>query len=175
MQLTNDDGRRADGRVPSNPSSHRSLLRVMRMNGQRLARRLGISTAVVLAISIAGSGAALAAAPRDGRDIPAARAALADEYGGSPGDYVLEAEQRIAAGGRSVWAAKFSDSRSGTIRLVYRDDGGRTGGPEVLEAARGRSADTLSALERKASPELLELAATARTGSLLPVAVWLEV
>jgi hypothetical protein len=147
----------------------------MRMNGQRLARRLSTSTVFVLAIAIAGPGGALAAAPDDARDIAAAKAVLADEYGGSPRDYVLEAERRIAADGRSFWAAKFSDSRSGTIRLVYRDDAGHTGGPEVLEAGRERSADTRSALERKASPELLDLAASARTGSLLPVAVWLDV
>ena len=116
----------------------------MRMNGQRLARRLSTSTVFVLAIAIAGPGGALAAAPDDARDIAAAKAVLADEYGGSPRDYVLEAERRIAADGRSFWAAKFSDSRSGTIRLVYRDDAGHTGGPEVLEAGRERSAYGIS-------------------------------
>jgi hypothetical protein len=147
----------------------------MRMNGQRLARRLSTSTVLLLAIATAGSGSSLAAAPRDARDIPAAKAVLADEYGGTPRDYVLEAERRITADGRAFWAAKFSDSRSGTIRLVYRDDAGHTGGSEVLEAVRERSADPRSALERKASPELLKMVASTRTGSLLPVAVWLDV
>ena len=145
------------------------------MTGLRLARRLGTSTAVVLAIALASTGSVLAAGPPDARDLPAAARALADEFGGSPRDYVLEAERRIAAGGRSVWAAKFTDRRSGTIRLVYRDDAGHTGGPEVLQAAREQSLRARSALERKASPELLDMAAAARTGSLVPVAVWLDV
>ena len=106
---------------------------------------------------------------------PPRSASLADEFGGSPGDYVLEAERRISVDGRSFWAAKFSDERSGTIRLVYRDDAGRTGGPELMEAAQERSRDAGSPLERKASPELLDVASAARTGALLPVAVWLDV
>src|SRR5687767_10597380 len=99
----------------------------LRMNGQHHARRLATSTALVLAVATAGSGSAVAAGPEDARDIPAATRALADEFGGSPTDYALEAERRLSVDGRSVWAAKFSDERSGAIRLVYRDDAGRTG------------------------------------------------
>ena len=145
------------------------------MNGTHLARRLATTTALVLAVAIAGSGSAVAAEPPDPRDVPAATQALADQFGGSPRDYVLEAERRLAVDGRSFWAAKFSDARSGTIRLVYRDDAGNTGGPELLAAAHERSVEARSPLERKASPELLQLATTARAAALLPVAVWLDV
>ena len=145
------------------------------MIGQRHARRVVTTTAFVLALVVAGSASAHAAEPLQARDIPAAQRALADEFGGTPGEYALEAERSVSVDGHDVWAAKFSDVRTGEIRLVYRDETGRIGGPEVLEAARTQALAELSPLERKASPELLEVAATARTGSALPVAVWLDV
>jgi len=54
------------------------------MVGQHRARRVAATTAFVLSLAITGSGTAVAAAPRDGRDIPAAQRSLADEFGGFP-------------------------------------------------------------------------------------------
>jgi len=144
------------------------------MVGLHAARRATTAVALALAAAVVASGTAVAASPRDARDVAAAQRSLAERFGGSSRDYLLVAERRLSAGGRAFWSAKFSDRRTDAIRLVYRDDAGHTGGPELVEAAREKALAGRSPLERKASPELRDAASGARS-ALVPVAVWLDV
>jgi len=133
-----------------------------------------VRRAVVLSLAIALlSGASVAAGPPAARDVQAAQRALSATFGGRSDDYTLAAERDVFAGGVRMWAAKFADRRTGDIRLIYRDQQGRTGGPELLQAALDRGKAGLSPLERKASRDLIARAETAAAGERIPVAVWM--
>jgi hypothetical protein len=133
-----------------------------------------VRRAVVLSLAIALlSGASVAAGPPAARDVQAAQRALSAAFGGNSDDYALAAERDVFAGGLRMWAAKFADRRTGDIRLIYRDQQGRTGGPELLQAALDRGTAGLSPLERKASRDLIARAEKAAAGERLPVAVWM--
>ena len=120
------------------------------------------------------AGATIAVSLPTVRDVPAAERTLVSFFGGAADDYRLLQEWRLAIGGHALWAAKFLDTRTDRIRLVYRDDAGNTGGPELLDAAEERAVKGLSPLERKATPELRAAAAHAPPGGHVPVAVWLD-
>jgi hypothetical protein len=133
-----------------------------------------VRRAAVLALAIALlSGASVAAGPPAARDIQAAQRALSATFGGNSDDYTLVAERDVSAGGVRIWAAKFADRRTGDTRLIYRDQHGRTGGPELLQAALDRGNAGLSPLERKASRDLIARAERAEAGERLPVAIWM--
>lgn len=142
--------------------------------------RLRPATGLLMLALLAGS---LINEPRVSRAArPNAAAAadfLAQRDGGGAADYRLIYERGVRApNGAALWAGKLIDRRTGRIRLVYRDAGGRTGGPDLLTGLERAAAAAATALDRKADRALREALssrmATAK-GERLPVAVWLAV
>ena len=139
----------------------------------RLRPAAGLLTLALLA------GGLLSEAPvsRGARPNGAAAADfLAQRDGGSPSDYRVLYERSVhTTGGGSLWAGKLIDRRTGTVRLVYRDAAGRSGGPELLTGLERASAARASALERKADRALRDVLGSqvAASAASLPVAIWL--
>jgi subtilase family protein/Big-like domain-containing protein len=104
---------------------------------------------------------------------------LARLHGGAPADFELVYERTARlANGEQLVAAKFVDRRTGQMELVYRDSNGVLGGAELLTGRQRAAEAHQSALERKADRALraaIVSPARARSGSRLPVAVWLAV
>lgn len=153
--------------------------------GRPAAVTLRRPIALALAVALAAGGwgthrAARAAEP----DASAAAAFLAEKQGGRADDYELVYERRARAGSpaESLWAGKLVNRSTGRVQVVYRDEAGRLGGPELLADRLRTAQGAASAFERKASAglrravaERLQRRPAAPAGERLPVAVWLDV
>jgi putative cell wall-binding protein len=100
---------------------------------------------------------------------------LARTEGGAPGDYHLVYERRVTLPGSdtTLWAGKLLGP-DGSVRTVYRDASGVTGGPQLLATESRAEVSGLSAFDRKADAALRAAVAGAAPGRSLPVAVWLN-
>jgi hypothetical protein len=143
-------------------------------------RRLAAATVVAGLLS----GAVSVTPPATSGARPHAAAAadfLAARDGGRAADYPLlyERSARIPATGESVWVGKLWDRRSGRLEIVYRDEAGAVGGPELVRGRVRAAHALLSAFDRKASHGLREAVSRAAVSSgrarPLAVAAWLEV
>ena len=132
--------------------------------GPRSRKLLVLLTAVVIG---APPAPALGASPGD-----VARAALERDRPGHAFSQVYAATYTLPVSGRRLWAGKFVDEATGTLRVVYVD------GDEALTPAQvGRTVDAdlsaLSPFERKADQALRRARNTGATR--LTVGVWLDV
>ncbi len=135
-------------------------------------------TRLLLAACLAASGVfGMPAQSSASAPIDAARAYLSASEGGATDDWQLAYERRMSlpGSGDTLWAGKLVNSRTGSIRAVYRAADGSVGGPELL-ASRGAGAVAVrSAMAAKADAPLRSAVAAAHAGHDLPVAVWLDV
>ncbi|HEX6473605.1 MAG TPA: S8 family serine peptidase [Candidatus Limnocylindria bacterium] len=138
-----------------------------------------LAAALVLTCLLGEPSPAVAGSPK----AESAAEFMARERGGRASDYAV-VYQRAGqlSTGEPVWAAKVVDRRSGAVSLVYRDQAGVVGGPELVRGHERAAAARLSAVERKASPALQRalragLSRRAVGGVSAPrlaVAVWLD-
>ena len=155
----------------------------MRNNARSTAALTRRRAVVVLLVALLVVSLSLGVAPglAAGPVKPSAADFLAARHGGSPSDYDL-VYQRSARlpDGRTLWAGKLIDRRTGRVELVYRDPEGRMGGPDMLSGRQRAMEAALPALERKADPSLRAAVADgsrmhSAAASRLPVAIWLAV
>ena len=130
--------------------------------------------ALAVALLLATGQPVIAASPST-PNVDTARSWLVAEHGGTTARYTLLGEATYEQAGIHLWTGKFFDTRGNTVRVVYGDGSGAMGGPELLDQLRLAQTSGGSALERKASPELLERVAAARGSAKLPVAAWMDV
>lgn len=129
-----------------------------------------------LLVALLSSGAAAEGEQASPRALADAQQYLVEHFGGRPTDYELLAERETIAGTMPMWSGKFVDTRTGEVRLVYRDAAGVVGGPEFRRVRIAAQLDALAPLERKASPGLLQaVTAAASRSDRLPVALWMDV
>ena len=83
---------------------------------------------------------------------------LADALGGSPNDFDLLHERMLEPqAGSALWSAKYMDSRTGEVHVVYRDPSdGAVAGQELATAHIAEATAQLTALEVKGDDELLD-------------------
>jgi len=86
---------------------------------------------------------------------------LADALGGSPNDFDLLHERMLEPeAGAALWSAKYVDSRTGEVHVVYRDPSdGAVAGQELATAHIAEATAQLTALEVKGDDELLDAVA----------------
>ena len=92
-----------------------------------------------LLVALLSSGAAAEGEQASPRALADAQQYLVEHFGGRPTDYELLAERETIAGTMPMWSGKFVDTRTGEVRLVYRDAAGVVGAPNSAEYASPRS------------------------------------
>jgi hypothetical protein len=137
--------------------------------GPRTPGWTAISVSLVVLVGTMLPDSAAASGPQG----DAAARHLAEQLGGTPGDFAL-VHERSGTGGPASWAGKLVDRRTGEIHAVYQSAGGVTAAPGGLSATALAPSPGATAVERKADAGLIAALDGAATESL-PVAMWLEV
>jgi hypothetical protein len=88
---------------------------------------------------------------------------------------LYERTAQVELTGETLWVGKLLDTRSGDVKVVYRDGQGVVGGPEMLEAREAAATAQLAPLERKSTAPLLEAVSGGLPSDSVPVVVWLNV